>query len=121
MILKKNILNSFENISQAWTPYLFEEIENFQIKLFKAEGEFTRHKHEFHEEIFIVIEGTLMIELDDETIIINELEMIKIPKGVYHKPYSEQLAKVLIIENKDVSNTGNVNNEFTKSLKTLEI
>ena len=43
-------------------------------------------------------------------------EMYVVPKGVEHKPYANKLAKILIVEPKNVVNTG----DSTKSELTAD-
>ena len=53
------------------------------------------------------------IEFEDETVEINEGEMIVVPKGVQHKPFAEEEAKIMLIEPKGTVNTGEFENKFT--------
>ena len=61
----------------------------------------------------MVIEGKMGIEFEDQTVELSEGEMIVIPKGKKHKPYADKEAKIMIIEPKGITNTGNVTNDFT--------
>ena len=83
------------------------------IKLVKINNDFIWHKHDDTDEAFIVIEGKMFIELRNETVEINEGEMIVIPKGTEHKPFSKKETKVMIIEPKGVTNTDNKRDKLT--------
>ena len=65
------------------------------------------------DEVFIVIEGSMKIEFENETIELNEGEMIVVPKGVEHKPYAESECKVMLVEPRGVVNTGEADSELT--------
>ena len=65
------------------------------------------------DEVFIVIEGSMKIEFENETIELNEGEMIVVPKGVDHKPYAESECKVMLVEPRGVVNTGEADSELT--------
>ena len=76
---------------------------------------------EFHQETdetFFVISGKLNIELKDTTIKLVEGEMVIIPKGVEHRPYAKDECLIMLIEPKNVKNTGNIKNELTVEKET---
>ncbi len=114
-IKKINFNNKFNKISKHWSPKIIAELNDYQFKLAKFKGDFIRHHHPETDEAFIVIEGEICIEFDNKTEIIKSGEMIVVPKGIPHKPYSKKEAKVLIIEPRGVVNTGNISNELTLS------
>ena len=101
-----NIKAKFDLFKDHWSPKVIAEMNNYQFKLVKVKGEFIWHNHKDTDEVFIVIEGRMSIDLEDKTRVLNSGEMIVIKKGEKHKPYSKDECKVLIIEPKEVINTG---------------
>ena len=85
-----NIAEKFSKIKEHWTPKIGAELNGQCVKFAKLKGEFTRHAHELEDELFLVISGTLKMEFDDRTQVVNPGEFIVIPKGVYHKPIAEE-------------------------------
>ena len=75
-----NLQSKFELFSEYWSPKIIAEMNNYQLKLVKIKGEFTRHEHKDTDEVFIVIEGSMGIEFKDRTIELNEGEMIVVQK-----------------------------------------
>ena len=112
-MVKINLQEKFSKFSQHWTPKVIAEMNDYQFKLVKLEGEFVWHNHDDTDEVFIVIEGKMFIEFEDETIELNQGEMYVVPKGVQHKPYSEQECKVMLVEPKGVVNTGEASGDLT--------
>ena len=110
---KINLKSKFQKFTDQWSPKVIEEMNDYQFKLVKIENDFTWHKHEDTDETFLVIEGKMGIEFEDQTVELSEGEMIVIPKGKKHKPYADKEAKIMIIEPKGVTNTGDVANDFT--------
>ena len=110
---KINLKSKFQEFADQWSPKVIEEMNDYQFKLVKIENDFTWHKHEDTDETFLVIEGKMGIEFEDQTVELSEGEMIVIPKGKKHKPYADKEAKIMIIEPKGVTNTGDVTNDFT--------
>ena len=110
---KINLKSKFQKFTDQWSPKVIEEMNDYQFKLVKIENDFTWHKHDDTDETFLVIEGKMGIEFEDQTVELSEGEMIVIPKGKKHKPYADKEAKIMIIEPKGVTNTGDVVNELT--------
>jgi mannose-6-phosphate isomerase-like protein (cupin superfamily) len=99
--------------SEQWTPKVIAEMNDYQFKVAKLEGDFVWHDHPDTDETFIVLEGTLRIDLRDGGVTLNAGEMYVVPKGVSHKPYAESEVKVLLIEPRGVVNTGEAGGEKT--------
>ena len=110
---KINLKSKFQKFTDQWSPKVIEEMNDYQFKLVKIENNFTWHKHDDTDETFLVIEGKMGIEFEDQTVELSEGEMIVIPKGKKHKPFADKEAKIMIIEPKGVTNTGDVINDFT--------
>ena len=104
---KINLKEKFSKFSEHWSPKVIAKMNNYQFKLVKIKNEFIWHKHKNTDEVFIVIAGNMKIEFRDSVIDLSEGEMFVVPKGVEHKPYSKDECKVMIVEPKDVVNTGN--------------
>ena len=110
---KINLKSKFQKFTDQWSPKVIVEMNDYQFKLVKIEIDFTWHKHDDTDETFLVIEGKMGIEFEDQTVELSEGEMIVIPKGKKHKPYADKEAKIMIIEPKGITNTGDITNDFT--------
>ncbi len=108
-----NFKEKLGKFSEHWTPKVIAEMNDYQFKLVKFEGEFVRHRHADTDETFIVLEGTMTIEFRDGKVELSSGEMYVIPKGIEHKPIAETECKVLLIEPKGVVNTGNEVSDLT--------
>ena len=112
-MVKINLQDKFSKFSEHWTPKVIAEMNDYQFKLVRIEGEFVWHNHSDTDEVFIVVEGKMMIEFERETIELNQGEMYVVPRGVQHKPYAEQECKVMLVEPKGVVNTGEASGDLT--------
>lgn len=92
--------------AEQWTPKVVAEMNDYQFKVVKLQGDFIWHHHKDTDETFIVLEGTLRIDFRDGEVHIAAGEMYVVPKGVEHKPYAEHEVKLLLIEPRGVLNTG---------------
>jgi mannose-6-phosphate isomerase-like protein (cupin superfamily) len=103
-------LGAFE---ERWAPKVIAEMNDYQFKLVKLEGEFVWHSHEDTDETFIVLDGALRIEFRDGAVELEAGEMFVVPRGVDHRPSAENEARVLLIEPRGVLNTGQAGGELT--------
>ena len=112
---KINLKEKLSKFSDHWAPKIIAEMNDYQFKLVKIKGDFVWHDHCDTDEVFIVIEGKMSIEFENETVELNEGEMYVVPKGVKHKPYSETECKLMLVEPRGVVNTGDAEGELTAS------
>lgn len=110
---KINLEDKLSKFSEHWSPKVIAEMNDYQFKLVKIEGEFVWHDHPDTDEVFIVIEGTMYIEFEDQTIELSEGEMLVVPKGVRHKPFANEECHVMLVEPRGVVNTGDTGDELT--------
>jgi mannose-6-phosphate isomerase-like protein (cupin superfamily) len=89
------------------------EMNDYQFKVVKIEGDFVWHSHADTDEAFIVLDGELRIDLREGAVVVGRGEMYVVPKGVEHKPYAEREVKLLLIEPRGVLNTGDQAGERT--------
>ena len=108
-----NLAEKFSLFSDLWSPKVVAEMNDYQFKLVKLQGEFVWHDHGHTDEVFIVIEGSMNIEFEDRTISLSAGEMHVVPKGTPHKPYAKTECKVMLVEPRGVVNTGNAGSELT--------
>jgi mannose-6-phosphate isomerase-like protein (cupin superfamily) len=99
--------------SDHWSPRVIAEMNDYQFKLAKFEGEFVWHDHKDTDEVFIVIDGRMTIEFRDGSVNLSKGEMYVVPKGVEHKPMANSECKVLLVEPRGVVNTGESGGELT--------
>ena len=96
----------FELFSEQWQPKVVAEMNDYQFKIVRIEGDFVWHRHADTDETFIVLEGTLRIDFRDGDVSLHAGEMFVVPKGKEHKPFAESEVKLLLIEPRGVANTG---------------
>ena len=107
-----NFAEKFGLFSDHWSPKVIAEMNDYQFKLVKIEGEFVWHDHGHTDEVFIVLEGSMNIEFEDRTITLHAGEMHVVPKGTPHKPFAESECKVMLVEPRGVINTGEVEGDL---------
>ena len=114
MIDKKiNFKEKLSKFKTHWSPRIIAEMNDYQFKLAKIQGEFVWHDHKDTDETFIVLEGEMIMKLRDGEVKLSKGEMYVVPKGVEHKPYSENECQILVVEPRGVINTGDTVGELT--------
>jgi mannose-6-phosphate isomerase-like protein (cupin superfamily) len=108
-----NIQEKFKLFSDLWSPKKIGELNGQQILLAKLKGEFLFHKHDHEDELFMVMKGSLDIELRDKTITLNEGEFYIVPKGIEHKPIAKEEVHLLLFEPLSIKHTGNIVADIT--------
>jgi mannose-6-phosphate isomerase-like protein (cupin superfamily) len=118
-----NLAEKFAKFQDHFSPKVVGQINDFQVKLVKLQGEFVWHHHDAEDELFLVAQGELHMKVrhpdnreTDETI--HPGEFIIIPHGVEHMPYALVETHILLLEPATTLNTGNVQNQRT--VATLE-
>ena len=116
---KVNLTEKLSLINDHWNTRIAAELNGQHVKLVKFQGPFTWHHHENEDELFLVVNGRFRMEYRDEgdaeqSVWIEEGEMIVVPRGVEHRPVADEECAVLLFEPVSTLNTGNTENELTR-------
>ncbi|GEQ85092.1 mannose-6-phosphate isomerase [Patiriisocius marinistellae] len=122
-----NVKEKFLKFNKQWHPHQIATVDDMQVILAKLQGEFVWHSHKDEDELFFVQKGTLEMhfrskendveEFKEWMEIVNEGELIVVPKGVEHCPKSigEEEVHVLLFEKLATKHTGEVLDEKTQT------
>ena len=108
-----NIAEKFALFNEAWSPKVIGELNGQHVKLARIEGEFEWHHHDHEDELFLVIEGEMVMHYRDRDLVLRTGELVIVPRGVEHKPASANGARILLFEPASTLNTGNVTSDRT--------
>lgn len=108
-----NFAEKFSLFNEQWLPKIIAEMNDYQFKVARLQGDFIWHDHDDTDETFIVLEGQLRIDFRDGQVTVSQGEMFVVPKGIEHKPFAENEVKLLLIEPKGMLNTGHEGGERT--------
>lgn len=111
------IRDKFSKFTENWHPHQIAVVDDMQVLLAKLKGEFVWHRHDDEDELFHVIKGTLYMQFRERTEVVNEGEMIVVPRGVEHNPMTKnnEEVHVLLFEKLSTAHTGNVQHEKTQT------
>lgn len=99
--------------SEHWSPRVVAEMNDYQFKLAKFQGEFVWHSHADTDEVFIVLDGEMTLEFRDRTVTMAAGEMYVVPKGVEHRPVARSECSVMLVEPRGVVNSGDAGGGYT--------
>lgn len=108
-----NLASKFALFAEQWQPKVVAELNDYQFKLVRLQGDFVWHDHKDTDEAFIVLDGELRIDFRDGAVVLGAGEMFVVPKGVEHKPFAAKEVRLLLIEPRGVPNTGGAGGERT--------
>ena len=108
-----NLIEKLSEVSELWSPRVVAEINDYQFKLVKLEGEFVWHTHHDTDEAFLVIAGEMEIGFRDRTVTLGAGELFVVPKGVEHITRAARECHALVIEPRGVVNTGDAGGAMT--------
>lgn len=101
---------------EHWSPRVIAEVDDSYVKVAKVKGTLTWHSHEGEDELFLVLKGTLRIEMEDRVLTLQAGELFVVPKGVRHNPVADEECHILLIERKSTAHTGDVVMARTRSI-----
>jgi len=94
------------------------EVNDVYVKVAKIKGDKVPwHNHKEEDELFYIIEGSLLFEIEgQESFTMHQGDLFIIKRGINHRVSSKEECKIMLIENKSTAHTGEVESEITKSI-----
>ncbi|MFI5286119.1 MAG: cupin domain-containing protein [Candidatus Dormibacteria bacterium] len=100
--------------TEPWAPRTVARLNDYDVRVVKTRGEFTRHRHPDTDELFLVLTGTLTLRMDAGDVDLRRGDLYVVPRGAYHQPVSVDGAEVMLIEPTTTVNTGDTPSELTR-------
>jgi mannose-6-phosphate isomerase-like protein (cupin superfamily) len=117
MLTPVNIESRFDDVTELWSPKVIGRVNDQYVKIARLQGEFVWHAHEGEDELFLVIRGSLRIQLEDGDVSVGPGEFLVVPRGVRHNPVAAEECWVMLIETVTTKHTGDVVTERTRSIE----
>lgn len=108
-----NLLHKASLIDQQWSPRIVAEMNDYQFKVVRIEGEFIWHSHPETDEAFLVLEGELRIDLPHGQVLVRPGELYVVPRGIAHRTAAAGETRLMMIEPRGILNTGHEGGERT--------
>ena len=101
-----DLAKKLATFSEHWSPKIVAEFNGNDVTVVKVVGEFVWHSHADTDDFFMVLDGSLKIEMKDGDVTLNSGDLYVDPKGVEHRPVAKEEAHLLLIEWRGTPNTG---------------
>lgn len=101
-----NLAEKLTTFDDRWSPRIVAQLNDLHVKVAKVEGEFVCHQHPDTDELFLVVHGTLRIEMPERTVTLGAGELYVVPMGVEHRPVADGECHIVLVEPTGVPNTG---------------
>jgi mannose-6-phosphate isomerase-like protein (cupin superfamily) len=114
-----NLSALLDRFSEHWAPKTIAAMNDYDVKIVKVLGEFTWHTHAETDELFLVMDGALIIQMRDRHVRLSAGELLVVPRGIEHCPRADVETSLLLIEPRGVVNTGDAGGPLTAEAEQL--
>jgi mannose-6-phosphate isomerase-like protein (cupin superfamily) len=109
----RNVNDVLSALVDYWSPRTVAVVNNYDVRVVKVLGEFTRHRHPETDEFFLVLSGALTIKMDEGDVTLRQGDTFVVPRGRRHQPCAEVESTVLLFEPSETVNTGDTPSSMT--------
>jgi mannose-6-phosphate isomerase-like protein (cupin superfamily) len=118
MMQSINFERELARLTEYWSPKVVARVNDQFVKIAKLKGELVWHKHDREDELFHVIKGSLVIQIEsDQSVTLGPGDCFVVPRGTLHNPIAADECWIVLIETTTTKHTGDV---MTRSSKTIE-
>lgn len=105
------------SLEELWSPRVVARVNDHLVKVARVEGEFVWHAHEGQDELFLVLKGSLRIEMEEgRAVTLGPGELFVVPAGTRHNPVAREECWIALVEPASTRHTGDVVTEHTRTL-----
>ncbi len=105
--------------TEPWEPRTVATLNDYDVRVARFHGEFTRHTHPDTDEFFLVLTGSITIRTEDGDVSLGPGQAYVVPRGTPHQPVSADGAEVLMVEPSATVNTGDSPGELTAERRVV--
>ncbi len=110
-----NLRAAAASCPETWSPIIVADVNSTAVKVARVHGEFVWHDHEYEDEAFLVLQGSLTIRYRDHEVTLNAGDLHVVPRGVPHCPVAKQECLIALIEHSTTAHTGKLETTVTRS------
>ncbi|CAL9643382.1 hypothetical protein SUDANB120_06405 (plasmid) [Streptomyces sp. enrichment culture] len=105
-----SLAKALASFDALWSPRIVTQVNDYDVRIAKVEGEHVWHAHDDTDEFFLVLEGELHISLrepeGERTVLLERGSVFTVPRGTQHRPYAPSGAAILMFEPTGTPSTG---------------
>jgi mannose-6-phosphate isomerase-like protein (cupin superfamily) len=95
-----------KSVTHPWFNQTLCRVNDSVVRVGIVKGEYHWHRHDHDDEFFHVVEGRLLIDLEDRTVTLEPRQGFVVPKGVRHRTRAPERTIILMVENAGIVPTG---------------
>ncbi len=95
-----------DRCDEEWYNQTLTRVNECVVRLGIIHGEFHWHQHREEDEFFLVLEGRLLIDLEDRSVELGPRQGFTVPRGVRHRTRAPERTVILMVEGAGVVPTG---------------
>ena len=81
-----NVLSEGRSVEEAYKNFMIAQVNESCLRLAVFQGDYPWHSHPFSDELFMVVEGELVIEFrDSDAVVLNPFDVFLVPRGTVHR------------------------------------
>jgi len=115
----RNIHDVLSSLADHWSPRTVAVVNDYDVRVVRVLGEFTRHSHPETDEFFLVLSGELTIRMNEGDVALGPGDCYVVPQGRSHQPYASVESHVLLFEPSTTVNTGDTPSERTAERRVV--
>jgi quercetin dioxygenase-like cupin family protein len=113
-----NVIDEFADLKDFWSPKVIARVNDQYVKVAKFKGELAWHNHANEDELFQVIKGEFVMQIEGaQDVLLGQGDIFVVPKGVMHNPVAKDECWVMLIETVTTRHTGDVETPWTKTVQ----
>jgi mannose-6-phosphate isomerase-like protein (cupin superfamily) len=112
-----SFVQSLKQVRDYWSPAIIGLVNDHYVKVAKLKGQLAWHKHDHEDEMFIVVYGRLVIQMEGTEVILDPGDSYVVPRNTMHNPVAEEECGIVLIETVTTLHTGDVDTPVTKSVQ----
>ena len=112
------LLERASALTDYFSPRVIGEVNDVYVKVAKIKGdEIPWHNHADEDELFYIIDGSLLFEIEGEAPFPMEPgDLYIVRRGVNHRVSSTEECSILLVENKSTAHLGETESEIAKTV-----
>jgi mannose-6-phosphate isomerase-like protein (cupin superfamily) len=115
----RNLAHTLSTMSEHWAPATVAVVNDYDVRVVKVLGDFSRHSHPETDEFFLVLSGSLIIAMDEGDVRLEAGDVCVVPRGRYHRPHAATETTVLLFEPSATVNTGDTPSALTADRRVV--
>jgi mannose-6-phosphate isomerase-like protein (cupin superfamily) len=116
---RHNIHAVLSDVHELWSPRTIAMVNDYDVRVVKVSGEFTRHSHPGTDEFFLVLSGELTIRMDEGDVVLGPGDTYVVTRGRPHQPCAARETTLLLFEPSETENTGDTPSELTAARRVV--